>query len=116
MALIGFFSSTSQKYLKMEVSSQLPKSLHTIRKHFQFSEDDITDYVVCPKCYKLYCKDSFIDAVCQGNDQLSKSSYSSFDQITLQDLTTIMYIRDSRCLVSSLDCTEKSYQQLLEPL
>ena len=61
----------------------------------------------------------FISTIVKRNTDISSTplgSYSSFDQTTVQDVTTVMQVKNIDCRVALLDATEKSYQCLVEPL
>ena len=84
MALLGFFhilfaylASMSQNSDLTELSSKFPKSLYSIRKHFQISNGDITEYVVCQKCCTLYSLDDCI-VTRQGRAESKLCSYVEF--------------------------------------
>lgn len=60
VALLGFFkvlfaylANITQNSVLSELVNKLPKSLYSIRKCFQFSQEDLTEFVVCPQCIHL---------------------------------------------------------------
>lgn len=78
--LIHFLAVFTGLDLLFGVSQALPKSMHTIKKSFK--NNSYTEYVVCPKCYKLFLyQDCLINN--HGKVESKKCDYVEFQNHSL---------------------------------
>ena len=52
--LLGYVAIISQSPVLIHLSSIIPKSLNTLRKHLRNKRNGLCEFVVCSKCHALY--------------------------------------------------------------
>lgn len=75
--LFTYLAHITKHVVLIDLANKFPRSLYSIRKYFQFSTEDITEYVVCPRCSALY---EFDDCLLNssGRSESNVCSYVEF--------------------------------------